>query len=149
MSEPQSASVGRRWILFAAALGFLSVLTGAFGAHGLKGHLQATLEAAKAAERLAVWETGCRYAAYHALALLALGALAPRLSAKAQGVAGWGFLSGTLVFSGTLWLLVLSGKTWLGAITPLGGTALLVGWVALGVAARGPGGGAGVTALGG
>ncbi|HBP16541.1 MAG TPA: DUF423 domain-containing protein [Planctomycetes bacterium] len=149
MSETQSENAGRAWILFAATLGFLSVLTGAFGAHGLKGHLHETLEAAKAAERLAVWETACRYAAYHALALLALGALAPRLSAKAQRIAGWSFLSGTLVFSGTLWLLVLSGKTWLGAITPLGGTALLVGWVALGLSARGPGGGAAVTPVGG
>jgi len=142
MSDTQSEHLGRQWILFAAVLGFLSVLTGAFGAHGLKGHLNETLGAAKAAERLAIWETGCDYAVYHALALLALGALAPRLRAQAQVVAGWGFLLGAAVFSGTLWLLVLSGKTWLGAITPIGGTALLVGWVALGLAARAPAGAA-------
>jgi uncharacterized membrane protein YgdD (TMEM256/DUF423 family) len=68
---------------------------------------------------------------YHALALLAVGVVLARFPGWAVQVAGWLFLAGTLIFSGTLYLLVLTGTRWLGAITPIGGTALLLGWLAL------------------
>lgn len=125
-----------------ALLGFLGVLCGAFGAHGLKGYLSA-LEPELLARRLGNWETASRYALYHALALLLTVTLAPKakpnetpLPAGAAVVAGYSFLLGTLVFSGSLYALVLSGRTWLGAITPIGGLLFLVGWVALALASK-------------
>ncbi len=102
---------------------FLAVALGAFGAHGLKSRL--------APDLLAVFETGVRYHFYHALALL-ITALALRQgeSAAAQA-AGWLFLAGTILFAGSLYALALSGARWLGAITPLGGLAFLLGWLLL------------------
>lgn len=126
---------GRAWLVSGAVLGWVAVATGAFGAHGLRKHLAATLkDAALEARRLSTWEDACRYAAYHALALLAVGLLAPFARSRALTVAGASFVAGTAVFSGTLWLLVLTGVTKLGMITPIGGTVLLVGWVALAIA---------------
>lgn len=131
----------RRALLFAGILGFVAVATGAFGAHGLKDGLlpkrfpDAPTEAAK---MLDVWNTACDYALAHALALLALAALGDRLGGKALGAACWLFLAGTVIFSGTLWLLVLSDVRVLGAITPIGGLLLLCGWVACALAARSP-----------
>ena len=110
-----------------ALMGFVGVGLGAFGAHGLKGRLPA--------EMLAVFETGVRYQMYHALALLALGALMSRLEGRAVVVAGWSFTAGILIFSGSLYALALSGVTMLGAITPIGGVAFLIGWIALAIAA--------------
>jgi uncharacterized membrane protein YgdD (TMEM256/DUF423 family) len=96
------------------------VAAGAFGAHGLRGSL--------APDRLEIFETAVRYQLVHALALLAVEVLgAPR--------AGWAFLAGTLVFSGSLYLLVLTGQRWFGAVTPIGGVLLLVGWALLALAA--------------
>lgn len=109
-----------------AILGLLGVATGAFGAHGLKGHLEPAM--------LEIWNTASRYALVHAIALVATGLLADRHPSRFATVAGWAFLSGTAIFSGTLWLLAVTGVRWLGAITPLGGTALLVGWGALATA---------------
>ncbi|MGE0709014.1 MAG: DUF423 domain-containing protein [Planctomycetota bacterium] len=129
----------KRWWVAGAVLGFLAVLTGAFGSHGLKP-LLAPLGAAVAAKRMEVWEIACRYAAFHALALLGTGALAARARGGAVTVAGAGFFLGTIVFSGTLWLYGLTGARWLGMITPLGGLGLLVAWCALAyAAARAPG----------
>jgi uncharacterized membrane protein YgdD (TMEM256/DUF423 family) len=129
------------WVM-GALLGFLGVLCGAFGAHGLKGYLGG-LEPDLLARRLGNWETASRYAMYHALALLLTVTLAPRakpnetpLPAGAAVVAGYSFILGTLVFSGSLYLLVLSGRTWLGAITPIGGVLFLVGWIALALASK-------------
>lgn len=106
-----------------AVAGFLGVAFGAFGAHALKARLSAP--------DLQIFETAVRYHLVHAVALLALAALAHRIPAGVASLAGWSFTTGILVFSGSLYLLVLTGPRWLGAVTPLGGTALLVGWAAL------------------
>jgi uncharacterized membrane protein YgdD (TMEM256/DUF423 family) len=84
---------------------------------------------------LAIFETGVRYQMYHALALLATAALLSRSDGRAMLVAGWSFTTGILIFSGSLYALALTGVTMLGAITPIGGVAFLVGWVALAYAA--------------
>lgn len=104
-------------------LGLLAVAAGAFGAHGLRGRLSADM--------LSAFETGARYQMYHALALLAVAILLDRRPSGAVRTAGWCLAAGTVVFSGSLYLLALTGIPWLGAITPLGGLALLVGWGAL------------------
>ena len=112
-------------------LGSLSALVGvalgAFGAHGLRGRV--------APDMLNVFEIGVRYQLYHALALLVVGAIAGRLPAGTLAIAGWLFVAGTVVFSGSLYVLVLSGQRWLGAVTPLGGLAFLAGWLLLAWAA--------------
>ena len=114
--------------MFAGALlGGVGVAIGAFGAHGLRGRLSP--------EMLAVFETGVRYHMYHALAILATAALLPRLDGRAVLIAGWSFMAGIVLFSGSLYALALSGVTTLGAITPLGGVAFLVGWISLAIAA--------------
>ena len=84
---------------------------------------------------LGTFEIGVRYQMYHALALLAAGWLADRSPSRAVNLAGWLFIGGTAVFSGTLYILTLTDVRWLGAVTPLGGLALLVGWVCLAWAA--------------
>src|SRR5262249_59735073 len=87
-------------------------------------------------EPAAVFQTGVQYHMYHALALLAVGLMAgPSPTSRAGGVAAWAFLIGVVLFSGSLYVLALSGVRWLGAITPFGGVAMLVGWAALAVAA--------------
>src|SRR3954447_14370249 len=117
----------RTFMFVGALLGFVGVGLGAFGAHGLRGRLSP--------EMLAVFETGVRYHMYHALALLATAALMTRVEGRAMLVAGWSFTAGILIFSGSLYALALTGVTTLGAITPIGGLAFLLGWVALAVAA--------------
>ncbi len=107
--------------------GLLGVAAGAFGAHGLRERL--------APEMLAAWETAARYQLIHALALLAVAWAATRWPGAATTAAGWLFLAGTLLFSGSLYLLSLSGVRWLGAITPIGGVAFIAGWACLGWAA--------------
>jgi uncharacterized membrane protein YgdD (TMEM256/DUF423 family) len=99
------------------------VAAGAFGAHALRGRLTP--------ESLAVFETAARYQMYHALGLLAVGWAVARWPGGPARWAGWLFLAGTVLFSGSLYLLALSGIRWLGAITPLGGIAFLVGWLLL------------------
>jgi len=84
---------------------------------------------------LLVFEVGVRYQMYHALALLAVGSVAGRLPAGAVAAAGWLFVAGTVLFSGSLYALALTGHRWLGAVTPLGGAAFLAGWAALAWAA--------------
>jgi len=110
-----------------ALMGFVGVGLGAFGAHGLRGRLSP--------EMLAVFETGVRYHMYHALALLAVAWAVTRWSGALTQWAGWLFLAGTVLFSGSLYLLALTGIRWLGAITPLGGVAFLAGWLCLLLAA--------------
>jgi uncharacterized membrane protein YgdD (TMEM256/DUF423 family) len=114
-------------VLLGAVLGALGVLAGAFGAHGLKGRLEP--------DALASFETGVRYQLVHALALLAVGALA-RGDGGSFRVPTVLFLLGTLLFSGSIYALVLGGPRWLGPVTPLGGALLIAGWVALAFAAR-------------
>ena len=104
--------------------GFIGVMLGAFGAHALKGRLEAEL--------LATFEVGVRYQMYHALALLAVGWAATRWPGAVLTTGGWLFVAGTVIFSGSLYALALSGMRWLGAITPVGGLALLGGWLCLG-----------------
>jgi uncharacterized membrane protein YgdD (TMEM256/DUF423 family) len=115
------------FFLAGAISGFIAVALGAFAAHGLKARL--------APEVLATFETGVRYQMYHALALLAAAWACTRWPGTAATAAGWLFVAGTLVFSGSLYLLALSGEKWLGAITPLGGLAFLAGWACLAAAA--------------
>jgi len=101
----------------------LAVAAGAFGAHGLRSRLSDEL--------LAAFETGARYQMYHALALLAVAWAHTRWPGGVVSVAGWLFVAGTVVFSGSLYLLALTGQRWLGAVTPVGGVAFLLGWLAL------------------
>jgi uncharacterized membrane protein YgdD (TMEM256/DUF423 family) len=108
------------WIL-GCLFALAAVGAGAFGAHGLRGRVSA--------EHLAVFETAVRYQLYHALALLALALAAARAPARGWAAAGWLFAAGVLVFSGSLYLLVLTGVRWWGAVTPVGGVAFLAGWV--------------------
>ncbi|HEX7052341.1 MAG TPA: DUF423 domain-containing protein [Burkholderiales bacterium] len=117
----------RLFVLAAALSGFVAVALGAFAAHGLKSRL--------APEALASFEVGVRYQMYHALALLGVAWVCARWPGGAASAAGWLFVAGTIVFSGSLYLLALTGQRWLGAVTPLGGLALLAGWVCLAVAA--------------
>ena len=111
-----------------AVLGFLGVALGAFAAHGLKARLEelGTLKA---------FETGVRYHMYHALALVACAWVAARWPGAAANASGWLFIAGVVLFSGSLYVLALTGVKWLGAITPFGGVLLLAGWVALAVSA--------------
>jgi uncharacterized membrane protein YgdD (TMEM256/DUF423 family) len=118
------------WFLIGAIAGGAGVALGAFGAHGLKSRVGADL--------LAIFETGVRYQMYHALALLAVGWAATRWPGAWVGAAGWLFLVGIVVFSGSLYVMTFTGARWLGAITPLGGVAFILGWVALAVAALNP-----------
>lgn len=110
----------RRWLALAAGLAGLAVAAGAFGAHALRGRL--------AAPDLEIFETAARYQMYHALALLAVSVLSARADARLLRWSRWAFLTGVLVFSGSLYLLALSGLRWLGALTPIGGAAFLLGW---------------------
>ena len=113
----------RLFVLLGAVSAFLAVAAGAFGAHALRARIQPDL--------LAVFETGVRYQMYHALALLAVAWVSNRWGAPQAVWAGWLFVCGTVLFSGSLYLLSLTGVRWLGAITPFGGVAFLAGWIAL------------------
>jgi len=113
----------RLFFILGSASGLLGVTAGAFGAHGLRDRL--------APEMLAIWEAAARYQLYHALALLAVAWAVTRWPSAATTAAGWLFVVGTLVFSGSLYALSLSGIRWLGAITPIGGGAFIAGWACL------------------
>ena len=106
-----------------ATLGGLGVAAGAFGAHGLKARLTP--------EMLAVFETGARYQLIHALALLAVAWAGTRWASPAITAAGWLFVAGIFLFSGSLYALSLTGVRVLGAVTPFGGVAFIAGWLAL------------------
>ena len=111
-------------MLIGSVAGFLGVAGGAFGAHGLRSRLSP--------EMLAIFETAVRYQMYHVLALLLTAAAIGRVGdARLLSVAGWSFIGGIILFSGSLFALALTGVTTLGAITPLGGVAFLVGWACL------------------
>lgn len=112
------------YLALAGVSGFLAVALGAFGAHGLKDKLTP--------EMMAVYQTAVQYHFYHALLLLGMALLLLRTPQSGVLLAGAGFtLAGTLLFSGSLYVLALSGIRWLGAITPLGGVCFLVGWALL------------------
>ena len=114
----------RHFVFLGAINGFLAVAFGAFAAHALKNVLSAGL--------LEVFRTGVDYQALHALALLAVGLIGGRAGHdRALQLAGWSFASGILLFSGSLYVMALTDIRWLGAITPFGGAAFLIGWGAL------------------
>ncbi|MDT8370246.1 MAG: DUF423 domain-containing protein [Longimicrobiales bacterium] len=117
------ASMERTFALAGALAAFVAVALGAFGAHALEARVEP--------RDLEIWRTAVRYQMWHALALLGIAALHARWPGGGTVVAGWSFVAGIVIFSGSLYLLVGSGARWLGAITPIGGVAFLVGWAAL------------------
>ena len=117
----------RGFLMLAAFFGFTGVALGAFAAHGLKSRLTA--------EYLAIFHTGVTYQLVHTLALLGVALLATQISGRLVTWAGVSFAIGILLFSGSLYVLTLTGISKLGIITPFGGLAFLVGWFCLGLAA--------------
>ena len=113
----------RLFATLGAVSALLAVAAGAFGAHALRSRLSADL--------LAAFETGARYQMYHALALLLVAWAATRWPGPPVRAAGWLFVAGTVIFSGSLYLLALTGARAFGAVTPVGGLAFLAGWLAL------------------
>ena len=117
----------RLFFALGALSAFLGVTAGAFGAHALKSRL--------APDMLAVFEVAVRYQMYHAFALIVCAWAVTKWPGMLVNTSGWLFVAGTIVFSGSLYALSLSGVRWLGAITPIGGVAFLVGWICLAAAA--------------
>lgn len=117
----------RRFWILGCVFALLAVAAGAFGAHVLRDRLPQSL--------LAVFETGARYQMYHALALLFTAQVHAVWPRRLTRGAGWLFIVGIVLFSGSLYVLSVTGMTWLGAITPVGGVAFLAGWALLTLAA--------------
>jgi uncharacterized membrane protein YgdD (TMEM256/DUF423 family) len=115
------------WLLLGAVNGFLAVGFGAFGAHGLKARATAV--------DLAAFETGAQYHMSHALALLAVAWVASNAPSPLATAAGWAFTVGILLFSGSLYFLGITGSRALVLVTPIGGTAFMIGWFCLAIAA--------------
>ncbi len=136
-----------RWIILGALSAGLAVICGAFAAHRLDTQLPKQYagqtrvvagETTPAARKyLGDFKTAAEYQMFHALGMIAVGLLARDRSSRSLHLAGWSFLLGTVLFSGSLYALVLSGVTKLGMITPLGGLLFIVGWIAMAVAAAG------------
>jgi uncharacterized membrane protein YgdD (TMEM256/DUF423 family) len=123
-------------LIVAAILGASGVAVGAFGAHGLGDLLSAReLEAETVTKRLGQFEVGTRYQMYHALAVMVLASL-PLGTSRARNVIAIMFVLGTILFSGSLYLLVLTNTPWLGAVTPIGGLIWIFAWLSLGILAR-------------
>ncbi len=114
------------WLTVAGVNGFIAVAAGALGAHLLKSRLSA--------EALEWFHTGAEYHIYHALALAIVALVVRQEPGRAVSVAGWAFLAGIVLFSGSLYALALTEVRWLAHITPFGGLAFLLGWLALGLA---------------
>jgi uncharacterized membrane protein YgdD (TMEM256/DUF423 family) len=111
----------KAFLVAGGAAALLAVALGAFGAHALKSRIPP--------EMLAVWHTAVEYHVFHALGLLAVGLVAVQLPESALlRWSGWAMLAGILLFSGSLYILALSGERWLGAVTPIGGLAFLAAW---------------------
>ena len=113
----------RFFFLSGAVAAFIAVALGAFGAHSLKTKLSADM--------LNIFEVGVRYQMYHALGLIAVAWATTRWPEANLNAAGWAFIVGIVVFSGSLYLLSITDVRWLGAITPIGGLAFLIGWAIL------------------
>jgi uncharacterized membrane protein YgdD (TMEM256/DUF423 family) len=114
----------KTFLLMASIFGALAVALGAFGAHALESRLSADL--------LSTYEVGVRYHFYHALALLGIVAVISRWPEAGAAVwAGWLFVAGIVIFSGSLYILAFTGIRWMGAITPIGGVAFIAGWLCL------------------
>jgi len=117
-------TMGRTLIMIASVSGLFAVLLGAFGAHGLKARL--------APEMMAVYQTGVQYHFYHTLALLICGFLIHSgIDNTAMRLSACAFIAGIIIFSGSLYLLAITDARWLGAVTPIGGLAFIVGWASL------------------
>jgi uncharacterized membrane protein YgdD (TMEM256/DUF423 family) len=114
------------WLISGTLFGLLSVVLGAFGAHSLRDFLD---EYGKS-----IYEKAVLYQMFHALGLIALGLLQLLCKHTSFSVAGWGLFIGVLLFSGSLYLLAMTGVKWFGAITPIGGVAFLFGWATLALA---------------
>ena len=123
--------MSRVFVILSGLLGFTAVALGAFGAHGLRSRFQGLPDEIK---RLEWWNTAAHYHLTHALALAVAAWLVHRGAGTAASVAGWSFVGGVALFSGSLYLMTITGQTRLGAITPFGGLLFLVGWVAVVVA---------------
>jgi len=117
----------RIFFLLGAISAFIGVAAGAFGAHGLEERLHA--------EMLSVFEIGVRYQMYHAFGLLAAAWAYAKRPSRLVSSGGWLFVLGTVLFSGSLYLLSITGLKWFGAVTPFGGISFLAGWFCLAVAA--------------
>jgi uncharacterized membrane protein YgdD (TMEM256/DUF423 family) len=117
----------KNFLLLGAIAAFLAVALGAFGAHGLRGRLSP--------EMMSVFQTGVQYHLSHALALVLVSAIMGRMSGWLIQTAGWCFVAGIVFFSGSLYLLAVTGVTILGAVTPIGGLLFLAGWACLAFAA--------------
>ncbi len=117
-----------RFLFIGAVLGMLAVMLGAFGAHGLEKLVDARM--------LQRFHTGVEYQFYHALALLLVGVLQTRMQHRFLAYAGYAFAAGVVLFSGSLYLYVLTGITGIAIITPFGGTAFITGWLLLALAVR-------------
>jgi uncharacterized membrane protein YgdD (TMEM256/DUF423 family) len=113
----------RLFFMIGSLSGFLGVALGAFAAHALKGRADAVM--------LASFEVGVRYQMYHSFALLAVGLAHTRWPGAVLTASGWLFVIGTVLFSGSLYALSITGAPWLVAFTPIGGCALLAGWLCL------------------
>ena len=113
----------RFFFIVGAIMAFLAVALGAFGAHALKNRLTPDM--------LEIFEVGVRYHMYHALGLLAVAWATSRWPESNVTAAGWAFIVGIIIFSGSLYILSMTGMRWFGAITPLGGLAFLIGWAIL------------------
>ncbi|QJR34162.1 DUF423 domain-containing protein [Gemmatimonas groenlandica] len=117
----------RLFVIIGALSGAIGVAAGAFGAHALRARLEPRM--------LEVFETGARYQMYHAIAMLAAAWIVTRFPGSLANASGWLFLAGTVLFSGSLYAMALSGIRALGAITPLGGVCFIAGWACLALAA--------------
>ena len=117
------ASVAKPYLIIGALLAGLSVVLGAFGAHGLKSVLTA--------QQLNTFEIGVRYQMYHALGLLFMGVARFYLTEKLVSIPAYFMILGIIIFSGSLLLLVFTNLRWFGAITPIGGFCLIIGWLLL------------------
>jgi len=119
--------VSRIFLAIASMLGGISVIFGAFASHALQDRLST--------KSLAIWNTGTTYQMYHALALMLVALLLSRFpNSTLLTVAGYAFIAGMFIFSGSLYALTLTGIKWLGVITPLGGIAFIIGWLCLALA---------------
>ncbi len=117
----------RLFIIMGALSGAIGVAAGAFGAHALRARVEPRM--------LEVFETGARYQMYHALAMLAAAWMVSRFPGALMNASGWLFMAGTVLFSGSLYAMALTGVRALGAITPLGGVCFIAGWACIALAA--------------
>jgi uncharacterized membrane protein YgdD (TMEM256/DUF423 family) len=117
----------RVFVVIGALSAFIAVAAGAYGSHGLKGRLTP--------EMMGVFEVGVRYQMYHALALIGVSFASAQWPGSLVTASGWLFLAGTILFSGSIYLLCLTGSKLYGPITPIGGGMLMIGWLCLAIGA--------------